>query len=459
MRPVRTFYFIFIALFFLGACSGGIRVPADVSAVVLPALPIFPISPSNNNTPAISFTLTEAGQVSIYSDSLCTVPLSTQETLNTGENSIALNGLSEGAYDFFLQHTPSSGNPSTCTLIESQYVIDMTPPSVLLTSSASSVTRSSIQITATFSEAVDSFVAEDVQVSNGTVGSFSGNGASYMFTVTPTTEGAVTISVEASAAQDPAGNTNTASNTLPYTYDITAPTSPSLIINSGASYTNTSVVALSLSATDSPFEMYVTNTAGCGSGGAWESYSTSKTDWTLSQSNATATVYAKFRDAIGNEGSCVSDTIIHDNIAPTSPTISINSDAVTTSSTSVTIALSANKASQMYVTDTTGCASGGTIEAYATTRAWTLSSGDGTKTVYIKYLDEAGNTSSCISDSITLDTTPPNPSAFTATANNAAQLSLSWTSGGGTTDKFQVAYQTGSTAPADCETGTVISYS
>ncbi|NBX77328.1 MAG: hypothetical protein EBQ92_12300, partial [Proteobacteria bacterium] len=222
---MRTFYFIFIALFFLGACSGGIRVPADVSAVVFPALPIFPISPSNNNTPTISFTLTEAGQVSINSDSLCTVPLSETQVFDPGENNLVLNSLSEGAYDFFLQHTPSSGNPSTCNLIESQYVIDMTPPSVLLTSSASSVTRSSIQITATFSEAVEPLVAESVIVTNGYIETVVQAGNEASFTVSPINESEnVSISIASGAIRDLAGNTNnTASNTLSYTYDVTAP--------------------------------------------------------------------------------------------------------------------------------------------------------------------------------------------------------------------------------------------
>jgi hypothetical protein len=57
--------------------------------------------------------------------------------------------------------------------------------------------------------------------------------------------------------------------------------------------------------------MYITNTAACGSDGNWETYSTTKNNWTLGQTNATATVYVKFRDAVGNESSCINDTITH----------------------------------------------------------------------------------------------------------------------------------------------------
>ncbi|NBX77564.1 MAG: hypothetical protein EBQ92_13515 [Proteobacteria bacterium] len=54
---------------------------------------------------------------------------------------------------------------------------------------------------------------------------------------------------------------------------------------------------------------------------------------------------------------------------------------------------------------------------------------------------------------------PPDPSGLTATVDHSTQITLSWSSGGGTTSTFQVAYQTGSTAPADCSSGTVVSYS
>ena len=46
-------------------------------------------------------------------------------------------------------------------------------------------------------------------------------------------------------------------------------------------------------------------------------------------------------------------------------------------------------------------------EAYATTKSWTLSTGDGLKSVYVKFKDAAGNWSNPVSDSITLDTIPP----------------------------------------------------
>ena len=96
-----------------------------------------------------------------------------------------------------------------------------------------------------------------------------------------------------------------------------SPSSTTISISSGAAYTTSSSVTLGLSASGAS-EMYVSNTAGCGAGGSWETYATSKS-WTLGQSNATATVYVKYRDTYGNESSCINDTIVHDGIDPTEP--------------------------------------------------------------------------------------------------------------------------------------------
>ncbi|HBV99394.1 MAG TPA: hypothetical protein DEF36_20435, partial [Desulfotomaculum sp.] len=103
----------------------------------------------------------------------------------------------------------------------------------------------------------------------------------------------------------------------------------------------------------------------------------------------------------------ISDSITLDTTAPTGGSISINGGDTYTTSTTVTLTLSATGASEMMVSEDSGF-SGASYEAYATSKSFTLSSGDGTKTVYVKYRNAAGNeTSGTISDSITLDTTAP----------------------------------------------------
>ena len=93
----------------------------------------------------------------------------------------------------------------------------------------------------------------------------------------------------------------------------------------------------------------------------------------------------------------------------TAPAITINSVAATTKTTSVTLALSASDPSgvaKMTIGNTSDL-SDGTEETYATTKTWTLTTGDGTKTVYVKFKDTLGNWSSVYSASITLDSTAP----------------------------------------------------
>src|SRR5690606_17617684 len=52
--------------------------------------------------------------------------------------------------------------------------------------------------------------------------------------------------------------------------------------------------------------------------------------------------------------------------------------------------------------------------------------------------------------------TPPDPSNLNPTVDSASQISLSWDSGGGVTADYRIAYQPGTTAPANCSAGTTI---
>lgn len=88
---------------------------------------------------------------------------------------------------------------------------------------------------------------------------------------------------------------------------------------------------------------------------------------------------------------------------PTNTTVVVNGGAAATTSTSVTLTLGAVGASQMIVGNTSDFV-GSSYVTYATSLAWTLTSGNGAKTVYAKFKDAAGNVSGVVSDTITLDT-------------------------------------------------------
>jgi len=105
---------------------------------------------------------------------------------------------------------------------------------------------------------------------------------------------------------------------------------------------------------------------------------------------------------------------------PPAGTVSINTGAAYTKLPTVTLTLSAMDnsgiVSQMQFSDDNITYT--PAEPYATTKPWTLPSGDGPKTVYVKFSDPSNNWSNPASDSITLDTTVPS-GAITSPSDGA----------------------------------------
>ncbi len=79
-------------------------------------------------------------------------------------------------------------------------------------------------VTITFSESVTGFESADVTVGNGAVTAFSGTGASYAATITPSANGTVTVDVAAGAAVDSGGDGNLAARRFIVDVDRNAPT-------------------------------------------------------------------------------------------------------------------------------------------------------------------------------------------------------------------------------------------
>ena len=111
---------------------------------------------------------------------------------------------------------------------------DMTPPTVTISSTSSNPTNvSPIPVTFTFSENVTGFTVGDITVANGTASGFVAvSGTVYTANITPTAQGAVTVSVAANVCIDGASNQNTASASFTRTYDNISPT---VIISSTSS--------------------------------------------------------------------------------------------------------------------------------------------------------------------------------------------------------------------------------
>jgi len=107
-----------------------------------------------------------------------------------------------------------------------------------------------------------------------------------------------------------------------------------------------------------------------------------------------------------------------DTVQPTG-TLSINAGDTYTNTTGVTLNLTCQDALSgchqvQFSTEGPDEAQTATPVPYAESIPLTLPSGDGPKTVYLRFIDLAGNTSSIVSDTIELDTTPPETDILTS---------------------------------------------
>jgi YD repeat-containing protein len=208
-------------------------------------------------------------------------------------------------------------------------------------------------------------------------------------------------------SKDLAGNTESPFNTEEYIVDSTPPQG-TITINGGAASTANINVTLTLSCSDAQTtcsQMIFSNDGSSYS--AAEPYGTTKS-WTLATGAGTRTVYVKVSDTAAKWSGSFNDTILLETVVDTTPptgTITINSGADVTSDRNVMLTLSCTD-------DYSGCSemqfsNNGvgytTPEPYGTAAAWILALGEGTRTVYARFKDLAGNWSVTYSDTIELD--------------------------------------------------------
>jgi hypothetical protein len=117
--------------------------------------------------------------------------------------------------------------------------------------------------------------------------------------------------------------------------------------------------------------------------------------------------------------------------------IVINDGAAFTNSTTVTLTLNASAVLPSVPPEAEMCINNDNLtwtnwEAYADSKTWTLTSGDGLKTVYVSFrLNSTSPQSEAQNSSITLDTLPPSLTLTTAVANgteiNSSSVQVNWT--------------------------------
>jgi uncharacterized protein (DUF2141 family) len=190
------------------------------------------------------------------------------------------------------------------------------------------------------------------------------------------------------------------------TLDASTPTG-SIVINSNAAYATSTATTLTLTYGDVGGSG-VDKVRYSNDGSAWTGWETASgtNPWTLSSGGGSKTVYYQVRDNAGNMAT-FSDRIVLDTTAPTG-LVSINSGATYTSSTRVTLTISATDpngvAEMAFSTDGIAWDS---WEAYGTSKSWTLTGTDGNKTVCVRFRDNAGLESSVCEGKIILDNVAP----------------------------------------------------
>jgi hypothetical protein len=221
----------------------------------------------------------------------------------------------------------------------------------------------------------------------------------------PVGEGPKTVYVQ---LKDAAGNESVAISAT-ITLDTTAP-SGTVTINGGTAYTKERNVTLSFAGGDSgAAQMRFSVDATTWSD--WEAYSETRV-YTLPVGEGPKTVYVQLKDAAGNESVAISATITLDTTLP-SGTVVISGGAALTKATTVTLTVydGGSDATHMRFSDDSSIWSEWESFSASATKTYTLSGGDGLKTVYVQVKDAAGNESNLFSSTITLDTTPPSGEA------------------------------------------------
>ncbi len=440
--------------------AGNVSSTANATITLDTTVPTVTISsPTSSSTyTATSSTINLGGSASDSSSGISSVAWSNNRGGNgtaTGTASWTVPSISLSSGDNVITVTAKDGanNSGTDTLQVTYGTSSTVSAPTVSTGSASSVTTSSATLNGT------------VNANGGTTtawfqyGSTSGSYGNTSSTQTVTGSSNTTVSTGISglssgttyyyriAASNSGGTsygselsfTTTTATAIPIptpsTGDSSAPTDGSITINSGASYTNSTGVTLTLSAKDNVgvtgYYLSSSSSTPSSSTSGWTSVSSTTTysgsvSYTLSSGDGSKTVYVWFKDASGNVSSSASDDITLDTSVPAITITSPTSD-VTYTATSSTISLggSASDSTSGIKEVTWTISSGGSGTASGTT-SWTISSislSNGDTTITVTAKDNGGNTAT---DTITVtykSTSTNIPKVSTGSATNVTESS------------------------------------
>jgi hypothetical protein len=388
-----------------------------------PAVPVLNAvkSPTNLNTPALGWTpVAGAASYVVQLDTSATFNSTSLITASALASSFVPGALADGTWYAQVAAVDAAGNASADSTAISFTVKTVAPANPALTGPASGAVLSTSSVSVTWNAISD---AADYLLQ---ISSDPGLANPDQYTVTGTqrtlvlANGSWTIRV---GAVDAAGNASNlaAASTRTFTVDNAAPVGATLAINNGATWTTSLGVTLSLSAAADVTLMSIAEAAtlDC-SAATYQSFATTKA-FTLG-GQGLRTVTACFKTAAGLTASASAS--INVNTSPPTATLAIAGGAtyVRQQATTLALTVSPDVISMALANATTLDCSTATYQPYSASLAWTLSTGDGSKTVSACVKNAAGATGST-SATITLDTVAP--SAATLAINSGAATTTS----------------------------------
>lgn len=194
---------------------------------------------SMTGTPSIPITIGAANVQANYVSGTGSSALVFSYTVQPGEND--MDGIEVGAAVALnggtIKDAPSNDATLTLNNIDptNNIFVNTVTPTVTLSDPTS--LNTGWMMTITFSEVVTDFTTTDINATNATLSAtLTDDNIVYTVMVTPTVDGPVSITVPANGAFNTGGNGNSASNTISYTYDATAPSVTSVNVPSSGGY-------------------------------------------------------------------------------------------------------------------------------------------------------------------------------------------------------------------------------
>ena len=344
-----------------------------------------------------------------------------------------LNGANgvPGANEFTARAIDAAGNTSA----RSKSVTitrDAAPSIISITSTAQSPTLlDSIPITVLFSEPVTGFDSSSITVTNGSIQSSGGSGASYTFSITPNADGTITIiaDIPAGAVVDDAGNPNTAASARTaassrFTIESDRTKPGTVVISTEEKTVNTALFTLIGSA-----EVGSTvNLLREGTTSSFGSATATNGSWTITVTliEEANTITATATDAAGNVSEAsTAVTITLDQVAPT---VAITTTAQIRNEASFTLTGTVEENATVDVLKDSASIGSATVTGTSWSKVVMLTD-DGANAFTVTATDVAGNTSApTAAVTITLDQVAPTV-AITTTAQirNEASFTLTGT--------------------------------